>query len=220
MRRTVAGVFVALGLVVAGCGDGGASNDAVETATTTVAAGTSTSVAGTSTADQDEAGEPADNAVDVAPSEPGEVVAPPVAAPPAVAPPAAAPVDEAPPAAAPVPDPNPFDCVGDICPNPYTDAPAPDPNADPNDPKIVWCGTDKYVHDRGATVWDDGTWSPWSQHCADEFDAVNNPPNPPGEMGGGGAVSGPCRPEEEGTVTFTPDMRKQQCTGGQWVFIR
>ncbi|MGU3583996.1 hypothetical protein ACLBYD_12555 [Rhodococcus sp. C26F] len=67
------------------------------------------------------------------------------------------------------------------------------------------------------TVWDDGTWSPWSQHCADEFDAVNNPP---GEMGGGGAVSGPCRPAEEGTVTFTPDMRKQQCTGGQWVFIR
>lgn len=225
MRRTVAGLFVALGLVVAGCGDGDASSDAAGiTPSTTVAAGTSTSVPATSIAVQVEAAEPAEpaeSAVGSDPSEPAAGVAPPAAAAPApaVTSPVAAPVDDGP-VAAPVPDPNPFNCVGEICPNPYTDAPAPDPNADPRNPQIVWCGTDKYVHDRGATVWNDGTWSPWSQHCADVFDAVNNPPNPPGQMGGGGAVSGPCRPGEEGTVTFTPDMRKQRCSGGQWVFIR
>lgn len=218
MRSAAAGLLVVLGLVVAGCGDGSSTNDGANptTATTTVAAGTSTSAAPISTAAQPD---PVDPAV---PTESGDPAVPvePQPQPKEEDVASAAETNDGATVVPQEPDPNPFNCVGEICPNPYTDAPAPDPSADPRNPQIVWCGTDKYVHDRGATVWDDGTWSPWTQHCADEFDAVNNPPNPPGTMGGGGAVAGPCRPDEEGTISNTPDMRKQRCTGGQWVFIR
>lgn len=215
VRRTAAGWLVALGLVVAGCADGGASNDGtdVSSATTTVAVATSTSAAPTSTTLPSAAAEPS-----VSVETEGGVAAPDeteiVSEPPVVE---QAGGEQSP---RPQPDPNPFDCVGEICPNPYTDAPPPDPNADPRNPQISWCGTDKNVHNRGATVYDDGSWSPWTQFCADQFDAVNDPPNPPGTMGGGGAVAGPCRPDEEGTITYTPDMRKQRCSGGHWVYIR
>lgn len=86
--------------------------------------------------------------------------------------------------------------------------------------QISGCGTDKNVHNRGTTFYVDGSWSPWTQYCADQFDAVNNPPNPPGTMGGGGAVAGPCGTGEEGVITYTPDGRKQQCSAGHWVYIR
>ncbi|MFD4467249.1 hypothetical protein ACFWPA_03040 [Rhodococcus sp. NPDC058505] len=218
---------VAFGLVVAGCADGDAPNDdgavSASPAATTITASASTTAPAPSAA-------PALSAVAEPPVSVGasggagaagatEVVNEPPGVEQATEPPGVGQEDGGNDPGQYV-DPNPYDCVGDICPNPYPDAPQPDPNADPANPQIVWCGTDKNVHNRGATVYDDGSWSPWTQACADEFDAVNDPPNPPGTMGGGGAVAGPCRPDEEGTITHTPDMRKQQCTGGHWVYIR
>jgi hypothetical protein len=58
---------------------------------------------------------------------------------------------------------------------------------------------------------------PW--YCANQFDAVNNPPLPPGANGGGGAVAGPCDSGQQGVITYTPDGRKQQCSYGHWVYI-
>ncbi|MGN5239377.1 hypothetical protein [Rhodococcus sp. SJ-3] len=230
MRRSAAVCLVALGLVIAGCGGGAASNGEAEasTATTTVTVDASTGTASTSqtaTLPSATAAPSTEPHSGVAVPAAGEVVSEPPASEQANDPDVAsgepvagqADTSEGPRRSL---DPNPYDCVGDICPNPYSDAPPPDPNADPQNPQISWCGTDKNVHNRGATVYDDGTWTPWSQQCADEFDAVNNPPNPPGTMGGGGAVAGPCHPDEEGLITHTPDMRKQQCSGGHWVYVR
>lgn len=102
--------------------------------------------------------------------------------------------------------------------------PAPGPTetgveeTDESEPYIVGCGTDKNVYNRGTTFYSDGSESAWTQYCADQFDLVNNPPNPPGMNGGGGAVAGPC--DNPGEITYTPDGRKQQCSGGHWVYIR
>ena len=88
---------------------------------------------------------------------------------------------------------------------------------DESAPYIVGCGTDKNVYNRGTTFYSDGSSSEWTQYCADQFDLVNNPPKPPGMNGGGGAVAGPC--DTPGEITYTPDGRKQQCSGGHWVYI-
>jgi hypothetical protein len=73
------------------------------------------------------------------------------------------------------------------------------------------------LYNRGSTFYSDGSMSEWTQYCADQFDAVNNPPLPPGMNGGGGAVAGPC--DTPGEIAYTPDGRKQQCSGGHWVYI-
>jgi hypothetical protein len=89
----------------------------------------------------------------------------------------------------------------------------------PQERQISWCGTNKNVYNRGTTFYTDGSSSSWTQYCADQFDAVNNPPLPPGANGGGGAVAGPCDSGQQGVITYTPDGRKQQCSYGHWVYI-
>lgn len=89
----------------------------------------------------------------------------------------------------------------------------------PREKQISWCGTDKNIYNRGETFYTDGTSTSWTQYCADQFEAVNNPPRPPGANGGGGAVAGPCEAAQQDVITYTPDGRKQQCSNGHWVYI-
>jgi hypothetical protein len=89
----------------------------------------------------------------------------------------------------------------------------------PREKQISWCGTDKNIYNRGETFYTDGTSTSWTQYCADQFEAINNPPRPPGTNGGGGAVAGPCEAAQQDVITYTPDGRKQQCSNGHWVYI-